>query len=254
MYIIPVNIFYNNMIDKIIENYDLTEREAKVYLAGLSKGKSKVSDIAKAAGLNRITTYEILKRLSSKGLAGGITYKKITYFQVINPEAFINKKERQLSLAKGLLPYLTSIKNSETGRPKIDFYDGVEGIKAVFENALSCKDKIIYDMANAENMTRILDKSFIDDYCKRRTKKKIRVKILIPKKGAEDIYLKDDVKFLRESKVFDSATFDIPNEIMVFDNKVTMISFSSKMAVTIEDKEISDSMRSIWKILWNSLK
>ncbi|MFA6423628.1 MAG: helix-turn-helix domain-containing protein [Patescibacteria group bacterium] len=242
------------MIDKITENYDLTEREAKVYLAGLSKGKSKVSEIAKAAELNRITTYEILKRLASKGLAGGVTYGKITYFKVINPEAFISKKERQLSLAKGLLPYLTSIKNSSAGRPKIEFYDGVEGIKAVFESALSCKDKIIYDMANAENMVNVLDKTFIDDYCKRRAKKKIRVKVLIPKKGAEDVYLKDDAKVLRESKVFDSAKFDIPNEIMVFDNKVTLISFSGKMAVTIEDKEISDSIRSIWKLLWNSLK
>jgi len=241
------------MIEKIIQNYDLSEREAKVYLAGLSKGKSKVSEIAKAAGLNRITTYEILKRLASKGLASGITYSNITYFQVINPEAFISKKERQLSLAKELLPYLSSIKRSTSGKPKVDFYEGVEGIKTVYESTLSCKDRIIYNVTNAKNLTSILDKSFLDDYFKKRTKREIRVKVLIPKKGVDEIYLKDSAKFLREYKLFDGSKYNIPNEIMIFDNKLIMLSFSGKIAVVIEDKEIASSMRSIWEILWNSL-
>jgi len=48
---LTVIIFYNNMITKMIkelvENFELTDKEAQVYLANLKKGKSKVSDIAK---------------------------------------------------------------------------------------------------------------------------------------------------------------------------------------------------------------
>jgi HTH-type transcriptional regulator, sugar sensing transcriptional regulator len=241
------------MLKQIIENFDLTEKEAKVYLAGLKCGKSKVSTIAKEAGLNRITTYEILKRLAYRGLAGGITYDKLTYFQVVDPDTLINKRERQLNLAKNFLPNLLALKNSDGNRPKIDFFSGVEGIKTIYEKTLTTKKKIIYNITNIQNLTSVLDKSFLDDYFEKRTKRKIKVKVLLPQTGLEPQYLNDNEKLLREVKIFDSKKHNIPNEIMIFDDKVAMLSFSSKMGVIIEDSEMASSMLAIWQIMWEML-
>ncbi len=241
------------MLKQIIENFDLTEKEAKVYLAGLKCGKNKVSTIAKEAGLNRITTYEILKRLSSKGMAGGITYDKITFFQVVSPDSFIAKKERQITLAKNFLPDLLSLKNSSGNKPKIDFYSGTEGIKTIYENTLSCKEKIIYNITNIQNLTGVLDKGFLEDYFQKRTKRKIKVKVLIPETGVGQEYLENNGKYLREVKIFDNKKYNIPNEIMIYDKKVAMLSFSGKVGVVIEDSEIAVSMQSVWQIMWEML-
>ena len=241
------------MLKQIIENFDLTEKEAKVYLAGLKKGKSKVSDIAKEAGLNRITTYEILKRLAFKGLAGGMTYDRLTYFQVVSPDALINKKERQLTLAKNFLPDLLSLKNSGGNKPKIDFFSGVEGIKTIYENTLTAKEKIIYNITNVRNLADVLDKTFLEDYFQKRTKKRIKIKILIPNANVDHDYLKDNDKYLREVKAFDGKKFNIRNEIIIFDDKVALLSFSGKIGVVIQDKEIADSIQAIWEMMWNLL-
>ena len=45
----------------------LINAEISVYLATLELGSGSASNIAKVASLNRITAYEALKRLSSKG-------------------------------------------------------------------------------------------------------------------------------------------------------------------------------------------
>ncbi len=254
---LTVIIFYNNMITKMIkelvENFELTDKEAQVYLANLKKGKSKVSDIAKEANLNRITTYEILKRLFQKGLASGITYNKLTYFKVIDPELFLLKKERQISLMKNFLPRLKILKNSKIKKPKIDFYTGKEGIKVIYEDTLKSKNKVIYNVTNIDNLVKTLGQDFLNDYFKKRTKRKIRVQVLVPEESFNKKLLNNSKKFLREFKIFNSKKYQIPNELMIYDDKVAILSFSGQVGVLIEDEEITQSIYTIWKIMWDNL-
>ena len=52
----------------ILKELGLNETDTTVYLASLEAGSGAASAIAKIAGLNRVTTYEALKRLSKDGL------------------------------------------------------------------------------------------------------------------------------------------------------------------------------------------
>lgn len=241
------------MIEKIIENFNLNEKEAKVYLACLELGKSKVSEIAKKAQLNRITAYEILKRLSQKGIANSITYKDITYFQVINPEKLVEKIQRQAELAREALPELMLISKTGKGKPKVDYYEGVEGLRTVYEDSLSSQEKIIYNIANVENLIKGVGKEFLDNYIKKRTRKKIKVKVLIPDTSYNRQYAQERKGQLREVKFFKNKEIIIPNEIMIYDDKISLLSFSSKIGVIIQDKEIAQSIRSMWHVFWESV-
>ena len=243
------------MLEKVTENFNLDEKEAKVYVAALSLGKSKVSEIAKKALLNRITTYEILKRLARRGLATSVTYKRITYFKVIDPDQFLVKLERQAELAREALPQLLLFKNAGKGKPKVEYFDGIEGIRSIYEDTLNCKEKTIYNVANVENLVESVGNDFLDIYIKKRIKKEIRVKVLIPDNKTAHEYIENE-KFqnpLREFKFFDEKKFPVPNEIMIYDNKVIMLSFTSKIGVVIEDHDIAKSLRSLWKLLWEKL-
>ena len=56
-------------LNERLEKLGLLPNEAKVYVALLELGKGAVTDISKAAKLNRTTGYDILERLCLRGVA-----------------------------------------------------------------------------------------------------------------------------------------------------------------------------------------
>jgi sugar-specific transcriptional regulator TrmB len=64
----------------------LSEKEVRVYLAGLELGPNSVQNIAKEAGLSRPTAYEIIKKLEDKKLFLEIKQKNKKLFRAQSPE------------------------------------------------------------------------------------------------------------------------------------------------------------------------
>ena len=56
-----------NVIKKILTQLGLNNIEQEIYLITLEYGPAPASLLAKQANLNRVTVYEILKRLSRQG-------------------------------------------------------------------------------------------------------------------------------------------------------------------------------------------
>ncbi|MFA6422577.1 MAG: helix-turn-helix domain-containing protein [Candidatus Buchananbacteria bacterium] len=239
------------MLEKIINSFNFEEKEAKVYLASLELGNAKVSEIAKKCGLNRITVYEILKRLRSRGYAFSLTKNNIITFRVVDPDKLMKKMEEKLALSKDFLPALLMLKNNGRQRPKIEYFDGVEGLRSLYEATLNSKEKNIYRIASPKNAIGVIGKDFFKNYVKKRSTNSIRVKVLLPKTLDNKVYLSDAKIVSREVKFIDTAIYPITNEIFLFDNKVALLSFSSKIGVLIEDEEIAKSMKSIWKFMWH---
>ena len=76
-------------IELELRKLGLTEKEVRVYLAGLELGPSSVLNIAQKAGLARPTTYEIIKSLENKGLFAETKQKKKRYFVAQSPERIL---------------------------------------------------------------------------------------------------------------------------------------------------------------------
>jgi len=241
------------MLDILKDNFYLQEREAQVYLAALELGRSRVSDIARQAGLNRITTYEILKRLRLQGLATSATFGDVQTFQVIPPNLLVQKMEQRLTLAKGYLPQL-SLMTKRNQQPKIQYYEGAEGLRSIYEDTLTCNNKVIYELVNARNLIGGIGGDFLNNYVKRRARNKIRIKILVPNLPENKKYQTEGKTVLREIRFFDDKHYKLPNDIMIYDNKLSLLSFSSRMGVIIEDKEIAESMLTMWQLIWDNCK
>jgi len=240
------------MLQELINNFYLTEKEAKVYLAALKLGRSRVSDIARKAELNRITAYEILKRLVQMGIAHSAAYGGIQTFTVISPEMLIQKMESRLKMAQKALPQLALLNRANSGKPAITSFEGIEGIRSIYEDTLSCKEKIIYNVANPDNLINAIGEDFFVQYVKKRVRRKIVVKVLIPETNQNKKYAKEKREAKREVKFFNQKLYDIPNEILIYDNKIAMLSFSSLIGVIIEEKDIANSVKTIWQMIWQA--
>ena len=111
------------MLTDLLQHYDFTEREAKVYLAGLSLGSAPGSTIARHAGEKRVTVYAILKELIKRGIFTSVIRDEITYFSPISPEQLAYIYEEKYRTLKERLPELTAMADKLGNLPKVQFFE-----------------------------------------------------------------------------------------------------------------------------------
>ena len=129
-------------MEQELKEFGLTDKEIKVYLACIKLGTALVQDIAKKAGTYRTYTYEILKSLKEKGLVSYIIKSGKQYFEVARPEKLLNiLKEKKQKIQK-LMPQLETLYKSVVDKPKIEIYEGKEGIKTVIDDLIKTKKDI----------------------------------------------------------------------------------------------------------------
>ena len=132
-----------------LEKLGFSPKESDVYLALLELGTAAVSDVAKRANINRSTTYIILDSLAERGLVSTSENQNIKFFSVTPPERLLQymqdlvKKNTELvGLAHNLLPELKSLYIGVGPKPRVQFFEGTEGLKTAYEDTLTSKETI----------------------------------------------------------------------------------------------------------------
>jgi HTH-type transcriptional regulator, sugar sensing transcriptional regulator len=83
------------MLDDLIR-LGLTSGEARVFLSLLKLGSAKVGQIIKDSQVSYSKVYDVLNRLSSKGLVSHIIRGNVKYFNAVEPyrlEEYIKRRE-----------------------------------------------------------------------------------------------------------------------------------------------------------------
>ena len=236
----------------VLKNIGLTDKEAKVYLACLKNGTSVVSSIAQSAGINRVTTYDILEKLKVRGLVSYFTKKKISYFTALSPEVVVEQFEKRTNDLRSALPEFKRL-SGETSHPRIRYFEGIEGIKAIYTDTLTSKTEIL----NYSNSTEIRKNwpTYDKDYVKIRANKKIFLRGICLKDKEGEIVKSEDEKYFRDMCLVPPEKFDFSNEINVYEDKVAIISFKSELiGMIIESPEIANSQRAIFNMCWEYSK
>lgn len=238
----------DSQLIKILTNLGLTDKEAKVYLACTEKGTSPASTIATAAKLNRVTTYDILEKLKKKGLISHFTKDKIKYYNSINPEILLEEFEKRTNDLRSTLPKFKSL-TGEISHPRIRYFEGLEGIKAIYADTLTSKTDIL-NYSNSHEI-RSIWQNYDKEYVDKRVKKEIFLRGIAPKdKEGEIVHAQDKAKF-REFRLISPNQFNFTNEINIYDDKVAIISFKDEViGMIIESIEIANSQRAIFNMCW----
>ncbi|TAN58274.1 hypothetical protein EPN15_01530 [Patescibacteria group bacterium] len=246
------------MLDKILQDLGLSEKEAKVYLACLELGESAPAEIAKHAGINRATCYVIAEKLARDGLMSQREKGKKTYFIAENPEQLLRLLRKQESEIKQkeqefqkYLPELKNLFDTAGERPKVRFFEGKEGIKAIREDFLKSKDKKIEEVYSDDNVDSLFLEEELTEVREMRKRKQVKLRgIYVRKEGKlKEVPLRD----LSELRFIPYHKFPIDSDILFYEDKVAMFSFKGKLVgAIIENKAISDTLRSIFNLAWES--
>lgn len=245
------------MQEKIIKNlikYGLSETEAKFYASALALDGANIDKLAKHADLNRTSSYSVLERLKELGLVSQVRKKKKMVVKAIQPEKLFDLLDEKKEAIENILPDMKALFDISRGKPDVQFYEGVEGLKTVM-NSILAEAKELYVFGEADSFIRAIP-GWTEDYVSKRIKKGIRVKMIMKAspfaiksikatlaKGNASKYIK--ARVLPPAYRIDYSGFDL------FNNKVVLYSFEKQNnAVVIESGIISSMMKTVFDLLW----
>lgn len=240
-----------------LQDFGLSEKEAKVYLASLEIGRATADQLGKQAKVNRSTTYVQIESLMKKGLISTHEEGKKTYFTPESPEnlnRLFKKQQQELEIKQKelseLLPELVRLHDSSGERPKVSFYEGKEGVVTVREDALKARGKEIFVIYSYSKFREIFSEEELNFYSKRRAERKIKSRVIYTHVEEPD---PDYVPpALTEVQFFEKGQIPLNSDILIYDNRVAFIVLERNAhAVVIESEAIAESTRSLFWFLWN---
>lgn len=246
------------MLASLLEQFGFSEKESKVYLSCLELWHAPVSSIARNIGENRVTTYSILKNLAAKWIAQTTIKNKSTYYSVIAPDKFLQNRESKCESFKEKLPEFLAIASKFDNKPKVKFYEGLEGLKYAYEQIIVAwtEDPEVSEPFLVFVWTADIDPKFqkylMEDFVPRRLKYKTKTKAIISKASLNKEYSKYN-KSKHENVIIDDPLFDMTNEIVVHGkDKVSIFMYSSgeMSALVISSQTLHNGLKSMFNLIW----
>ena len=246
-------------ISNSLQTIGFTDKEVAVYISLLELGKGTVSAIARKAGINRTTGYDILDSLATKGLVSISGKEPKQEYIAESPDKIenyianeIKQLHQSLKLAQEtLVPELKSIHNI-TDRPRVKFYEGEEGLKEVYEDTLTSHEPI-RAYATVDDMHTGLP-NYFPKYYHRRAGAGIHIRAIIPDTEIGRERKSKDHEEMRESALVPADTYYFSPEINIYDNKVMIASWREKLGIIIESTEIAKKKKKIYELAWAEAK
>lgn len=243
------------IVRKALENIGLTDKQIKVLLVLLESGPMFAAAAAKRAMLNRTTTYGILKELCEIGLASSAKKENFVQYQSIEPgllPGYIERRCDELTESKdqlaGALPQIKLLRTRGHTLPKVQFFEGKEGVEQAYEDTLeNNKGKILHEITGIDAVYTKLDPKFVKYYLEKRTRLGIKSVYVTPGTELARDRSKDDEKYMRLAK-FIPPRFTFDTEIAIYDNKVGIFSYAleNPVAIIIEDDTIAHTMKTLF--------
>ncbi len=241
-----------NIPKNLLKNLNLTELQAKVYLAALELGQALMQELTRKSGVKRTSIYNFIGELKERGLIIETRKNKRSMYSAAHPSILIEMEKTRVKELELILPELSAIANNVRNKPKVTFYEGREGIYEVYLDTLKERQPIIA-WSDFEHMKPVMGKDFMVEYPKERARRSITFRCITKDTPITQEVARRNYGELREMKLID--TEHLETEINVYGNKVAQISFRSNppFAVLIEDKGIAQTLRVAWNELWNRL-
>jgi HTH-type transcriptional regulator, sugar sensing transcriptional regulator len=236
------------MIQELID-YGLSPKEVEVYLAGLKAGLCTAATLSKIIGISRPSIYDIIESLNKKGLVS-IIKKEKNYFKVIEPDLLLERLDERREKLKKIIPELIDITDSLIETPKVEFFEGKQGIKNAVEDMLKYKKIIMY---GASKKGDDIFGSYTSNFALKRAENKVYLWAII-EQNVPIHMIKYPVK--KYTKIKTSGFFKNHDcAYFIYSNKIIIISLKNELTcLRITSKIMAESQKKIFNYFWKNEK
>ena len=246
-------------LKKLFSAWGLKKNEAQVLQFCLEQGRGLyVHEVVLATKLKRSTVDLILGRLIERGFVVRLrTGPRYQYFPE-KPEAILQKQKQQVDLFQTILPLLEKWQQNSDA-PDVRVMQGIEGISEHYRDILSVlgplptEKRILLSFESGVDVMRIrpdLERFFIRE----RVKRGIKIDIICPESAIEVEPYRNDPRKLRVCRYFKDKAKIFSMALYLYHDRVALISLRPPLqVVVIRHPVVSQSMRTIFDLMWQSL-
>lgn len=243
------------MITNDLEKLGFTPEEVKAYIALIETGGGFASTIARKAQAHRVTTYNTLDNLQKKGYVRVSKQAGIKFYYPVNPKVILNQIENTYNTAKTLIPELIDLQNTSLFKPKIQFFEGEEGIKDIFNDILDNEGEVL-GYTNFQMVKEMMG-AFMDEYGQKVLKTQKKHRLLCPNDEFHREFIPKNLKERLDADILEifavnPEQFSFKNLQYIYADKVATISMDrdEKIGVIIESKTNAETNKSIFNLAW----
>ena len=236
----------------------VSDKAAKVYLSALQLGPSSMTQLSKAAGLKRPTTYLLVDELLMQGFLSTIKKGKRVVYSAEHPKRIhqsLQNREREFQKA---LPELEALYYEPKDSPRITSFEGIDALLGVYDEIYSYMGKegevlFFTDLSNL--MTHIPESftGFVRSLSKLHPSYRLRELDLDGPRMDEYVAKANTFRGKNHHiRVLDPEKFPFANtDTMIYQNKVVLFSFKKVVTtVVIEHQQIADTQRALFNAAW----
>jgi sugar-specific transcriptional regulator TrmB len=238
----------------MLKSIGFSRNETIVYMDLITRNNSSARDISDRTKIHRANTYEALNRLMETGFISEIVKEdNKRLFQAEHPrklKEFIKQKEQEI---EELLPAMSSIiKEENIEKDSIVLSKGLFAARNTITDLLEKKTPIdIYGMPS--NILDTLGEGFLNDFHKQRVKKRIPLRLIFNQNFHE--YINKLNKFQYTEARFSDLLYASFALIFICEDVVLLTLVSKNISsIEIKNKEIADSYRGYFGVLWEHAK
>jgi sugar-specific transcriptional regulator TrmB len=240
------------LTNQLIRCTGLAETPIRIYFATLELGQASIQQIAKKSAVKRTSIYNFLPILIQMGLILETSKKRRKVYSAMDPYQLFEHTKSKMNELESLLPELSALNNSHISKPRVTYYEGLEGTEEVYADMLH-ERKEIFAYEDLEHMKKAMRGSFFANWPSERAKRNIGFKSITRDSSVAREFNKQNIKLLRKAKFIQVE--DLKTEINIYGDKVALMSFQTNppFCVLIEDKNIAMTLKTMWQELWKKL-
>lgn len=244
-----------------IARLGMDPKVADIYHALQTYGPQTMSELARSSGVERIQIYRLLDDLKLSGLVKvEIRYKRsilhaapITSLQVL-----LAKREQEIKDLQKDYTLLTSTYEAQTmesASTRVQFYEGMDGIKQMLWNQTAAKSEglaILYD--NMQNKTNL---AFFERWVRKCNERGLRFRGIIGDHfiGTQQAWYAEHTNERLdhwESRHIPEDVFPIAYSIVTYDDIVLHYNWSDErmFGIEIHNAGIAQAQRQFFEMLW----
>ncbi len=261
---IPLLCMTKDAIRSTLEGLGLHDKEVSVYLLLLQLGPSTASTLADRSNMPRSTAQFTCQQLTKRGLLHMIQKANAYIFTAEPPEklGLLLRKQQEELAEKGeqlhrIIGELKAMQNPYSVLPKVQFYEGKEGIARAYESVLSDLhegDEVltyvkVFESDDASKEVQDILNGFIEQ----RIKKKVRSRLITPAVPAGRHLREQDSRSFRETRLVPVDAFPLSAaEIFVYKDKVYSMAFerNSLFATIVQNQSLATMHKAIFELTW----
>jgi HTH-type transcriptional regulator, sugar sensing transcriptional regulator len=238
----------------LLKSLNLSPAQAAVYIAALELGQATIQGLSKKSGVPRASIYTFINELRERQLMTETKKGKRNLYGATEPSRLVDIEQTRLHELKSVIPELAAIANKARMKPRVTFYEGIDGLKQIYPDVLTAQTEVV-GFADFNTGPGVMGERYYTEYLMpARVKKGILFRVIVrDTPEARKFAAERDNRDLRETKFLPGD--NVPTELNIYNNKIVMFSFNrtKPFAVMIEDDALARTQRLLWLAAWDRL-